>query len=154
LQPQVLVAHPKRFMRLPAFSNRELWGDGVERSKAIAFCRDVGFQLYREYLRSKTEVDGWAEWPEDRIREYALGTRSLGLSIAFAHSVPKASLPLFWAFGKVKLKSRTRRKVAVSWQPRPDVLAASSIHVGARITEQEWSRSRERSALDPPIKIT
>jgi len=113
-----LIANPKKYMKLPAFSNQEIWGANPQRKQeAIEFCQTVGYQLFKNYLSRKAGNAGWNPWSEARVRECALGMRSLGLALAFAHSVPKASLPLFWAKGPVMLRSRTRRKITLNWEP-------------------------------------
>lgn len=86
------------------------WKDENARQRARAFCENVGEQLWRAYL-TKKNFD-LASWPEDRIKLCALGMEGLGLTLAFPHSVPKASLPLFWARGKVTLNG-----VSLNWTP-------------------------------------
>ncbi len=114
-----VIACPEKYMRLPAFSNPKVWGTcEKEREKAVQFCKKVGYQLFYNYLKMKKDTASWGDWPNAKVRECALGMRSLGLSLAFAHSVPKASLPLFWAAGPVKVSGRpNRRNRTVTWVP-------------------------------------
>lgn len=82
-----------------------------ERAEAVAFCRVVGRQLFESYLRGM-QAGGWRPWSHDKIDACALGMNGLGMAHAFAHSVPKATLPLIWASGEVTWDGRT-----VLWQP-------------------------------------
>jgi len=89
------------------FQEATFWG-GLERiERAIYFCGEIGHQLFRQYLVSKD----W-DWPERRIRESSLGVRGISMALAFAHSVPKATLPLFWMEGSVRLG-----KKEIHWPP-------------------------------------
>ena len=82
-----------------AFQEDKGWKDAKALNDAKVFCQTVGAQLWKNYIKKK-EFDP-ASWPEERIRLCALGMEGLGLAFAFPHSVPKASLPLFWARGHV-----------------------------------------------------
>jgi hypothetical protein len=75
--------------------------------RAKVFCQTIGEQLWRNYLSKKTY-----SWSEDRIKLCALGMEGLGLAFAFPHSVPKATLPVFWARGRVSLGGHT-----LDWLP-------------------------------------
>jgi len=93
-----------------AFQYDKGWKDEGSRLRARSFCEDVGMQLWRNYITKKNFDPG--AWPEDRIRRSALGMEGLGLTFAFPHSVPKATLPLLWARGKV-----TTHATSVEWLP-------------------------------------
>jgi hypothetical protein len=73
------------------------WKSDAFRAQTKAFCDEVGRQLFSAYLKRK----GF-EWPEKKVTTSSLGMHGLGLNVAFAHSVPKASLPLLWAEGEVR----------------------------------------------------
>jgi len=90
-----------------AFQEEVIWGGGDRIERAITFCGEIGEQLFRHYLSFKK----W-QLPERRIRESSLGVRSIALALAFAHSVPKATLPLFWMEGRVRLGNKE-----IDWQP-------------------------------------
>jgi hypothetical protein len=90
-----------------AFQEKMIWRDTDRIERAVSFCREIGEQLFRQYLSSKGYV-----WPERRIRESSLGVRSIALALVFAHSVPKATLPLFWMGGRVRLDAKE-----IDWQP-------------------------------------
>ncbi len=89
-------AAPDAHLEKVAF--RGVWKNESQRSRVEAFCRDVGRQLFTEYLRRK----GY-QWDQTKIAASSFGMHGLGLNLAFSHSVPKASLPLLWAEGKVEL---------------------------------------------------
>lgn len=80
--------------------------------KAIAFCQDVGQQLFDNYLESMHQKKGWSRWEDDRRTACALGMHGMGLLVAFAHSIPKAALPLLWGKGKVTWEGRS-----IEWLP-------------------------------------
>ena len=90
------------------FQHTELWGDKIDRAKS--FCREIGGQLWQNYLYKKNYLTGW---PPDRVQRCALGMEGLGLAFAFAHSVPKATLPLFWGRGPVYFGGNEK----VNWIP-------------------------------------
>ena len=83
------------------------WRSGSQRARVEEFCRDVGHQLFAEYLRRKDY-----KWGERKIAASSFGMHGLGLNLAFSHSVPKASLPLLWADGKVQFEG-----ARVDWKP-------------------------------------
>ena len=64
--------------------------------------KKVGKELWVNYLKKKfgDPID-CERWDDLRIERCAFGMDGLGLTLAFAHSVPKASLPVFWATGSV-----------------------------------------------------
>lgn len=93
-----------------AFQHDKGWKDDDSLLRAKTFCQNVGAQLWRTYITNKAfDLTGW---PDERIECCALGMDGLGLTFAFPHSVPKASLPLLWARGKVTAYSTT-----VDWIP-------------------------------------
>ena len=94
------------FLKIP-FQNMSVWKKTKDARRAADFCRNVGEQLFRQYIQAQK----WT-WHETKIQRCALGMYGMGLAFAFAHSVPKASLPLFWASGTVKLGRKP-----VNWEP-------------------------------------
>lgn len=94
------------FIRLP-FENLSVWKDKERATKALNFCKEIGRQLFQQYLQDQEYV-----WPETRIHRCALGMFGMGLAFAFTHSIPKATLPLFWAGGKVQFQGKT-----INWVP-------------------------------------
>ena len=93
-----------------AFQDDKGWKDIGSLLRARSFCENVGEQLWRSYIARKN-FDLHA-WPDERIKRCALGMEGLGLTFAFPHSVPKASLPLLWARGKV-----TAHSTSLDWVP-------------------------------------
>lgn len=79
-----------------------------------AFCVTIGRQLFDNYLTDQVRDQNWTwdKWPEEKRARGALGMHSMALTHAFAHSIPKASLPLIWGKGPVVIG--TRRLV---WKP-------------------------------------
>lgn len=79
-----------------------------------AFCTDVGRQLFVNYIEimKKRRLD-YKDWPPEKLEKCSLGMWGFGLTFAFAHSVPKASLPLLWAEGKVAWAGAT----VSNWKP-------------------------------------
>ena len=93
-----------------AFQDDKGWRDAASRLRAQTFCANVGEQLWRSYIPKKNF--DLVAWPGDRIQRCALGMEGLGLTFAFPHSVPKASLPVLWARGRVTLDGRS-----IDWIP-------------------------------------
>jgi hypothetical protein len=93
-----------------AFQSERGWRDEASRLRAQIFCANVGEQLWRSYIEKKNFDLG--AWPGDRIQRCALGMEGLGLTFAFPHSVPKASLPVLWARGRVTLDGQS-----IDWLP-------------------------------------
>jgi hypothetical protein len=79
---------------------------------AREFCANVGRQLFEHYLQAMVTTRSWTMWEPDKLGQASLGMHGLGLTQAFAHSVPKATLPLFWASGDVSYNGRRLR-----WKP-------------------------------------
>jgi hypothetical protein len=88
-----LLRSPGTDLSRPAF---RVFGDAGKRARAMRFCSDLGRQLIERYYTDKKEpqVEEW-------LIEGALGIRSHALALAFFHSVPKETLPLFWMSGPV-----------------------------------------------------
>ena len=93
-----------------AFQDDKEWKNAEVRDRARGFCETVGAQLWLSYI-AKKNFDQQC-WPDERIKRCALGMESLGLAFAFPHSVPKASLPIFWARGTVTVDD-----VSLDWVP-------------------------------------
>ncbi|PMY41454.1 hypothetical protein C1Y35_07660 [Pseudomonas sp. GW456-L14] len=81
-------------------------------AEADRFLRDIGRQLWRNYLNEMKERKNWDMWSDEKLDNCALGMHGLGLTYAFGHSVPKATLPLLWGSGTVTWGGRT-----VDWTP-------------------------------------
>ncbi len=90
----------KSHIKLHAFEGK--WGSKEKRNRAIQFCTSVGAQLWELYIQEMK----W-NWPQKKKDVCSLGMHGLGLGVGFAHSVPKASLPLFWMDGPVKWDGTT-----------------------------------------------
>ncbi|MEF8720487.1 MAG: hypothetical protein V5B44_23325 [Candidatus Accumulibacter necessarius] len=86
--------------------------DNAQRSSANEFCREIGRQLFDNYLNAMCVRRGWSQWSETKRQKCGLGMHGLGLLHAFGHSVPKASSPLLWGSGKVRWKNAT-----LDWHP-------------------------------------
>ncbi len=99
------VANPHSYISPVAFNGD--WKTAGQRERAMEFCRLVGDQLFRNYLIRK----GWT-WPEKKIEPCCFGMYGLGLTVAFSHSVPKASLPIYWMDGRVNYNGYT-----IEWMP-------------------------------------
>lgn len=80
------------------FLDSQFWGDKLALAKTK--CQEIGCQLWRDYLDKNHKLNSTI-WPDDRITKCGLGMNGLGLSFAFGHSVPKATLPLYWWSGPV-----------------------------------------------------
>jgi hypothetical protein len=93
-----------------AFQDDKGWKDKDSLLRARNFCENVGTQLWRSYITRKNFDP--TSWPKDRVNLCALGMEGLGLTFAFPHSVPKASLPLLWARGNV-----TAYGTSLFWKP-------------------------------------
>ena len=78
------------------------------------FCADVGRQLLVNYVRHMVDHKGWdwVHWNATKLDKGATGYHGLALTHAFAHSVPKATLPLLWFGGRVKYGGRE-----IVWHP-------------------------------------
>lgn len=79
-----------------------------------AFCTDVGQQLFGNYIEiMKKRRPDYKDWPPEKLKQCSLGMCGFGMTFAFAHSVPKASLPLLWAEGTVTWNGTT----VLNWKP-------------------------------------
>ncbi|MGY2409761.1 phosphoribosyltransferase-like protein [Pseudomonas pergaminensis] len=79
---------------------------------ARLFCNSLGRQLWVNYLTQMKTLKDWDMWPDEKLDNCALGMHGLGLTHAFGHSVPKASLPLLWGSGPVQWGGKT-----IEWKP-------------------------------------
>ncbi len=72
-----------------------------QRKNIVSFCEAVGGPLMRLLLHQM-------EWPAEKIdavlKRWALGFSGLGLLLAFAHGVPKPTLPLLWIEGEISVE--------------------------------------------------
>ena len=93
--------------QIPFDDNKGKWKSEDRILRAKQFCREVGCQLWGNYI----ERMGW-KWSEDRIRSCGMGMMGVGLAVAFTHSIPKASLPIFWGSGPVELNRKR-----IDWNP-------------------------------------
>jgi hypothetical protein len=80
---------------------------------AVGLCQRIGIELWRSYLQAKFGKIDPIRWDDDRIRLCGLGKDGLGLAFSFAHSLPKATTPLFWATGKVSAQDGNQ----FDWEP-------------------------------------
>lgn len=99
------------------FQNDKGWTEQQNKTAKI-FCEKVGRQLWSAYLKKRKQLDQHFDmdrWDDDRITRCAFGMESLGLAFAFAHSVPKATLPLFWANGSINLEVDKKNK-SIDWK--------------------------------------
>ncbi|MCK9747926.1 phosphoribosyltransferase-like protein [Pseudomonas syringae] len=100
----------------PYFYNH--FASHAEKDVAIEFCRTVGQQLFDHYLaKREAEVEEekpgtWKPWDESKRKKCCFGMNGLGLTHAFSHSVPKATLPLLWCRGTVEWTGYT-----LEWVP-------------------------------------
>jgi hypothetical protein len=104
-----VCSDPDRLMT--SVANRgvaNLWRDISQCQRAIQLCREIGRDLWVSYLNSKS----WLEENDQRPEAWALGANGIFSLTGFAHSIPKACSPLFWAEGDVRLGSRM-----VKWRP-------------------------------------
>ncbi len=88
-----------------AFQNDKGGRDPRALQRAQVFCQNIGEQLWRNYIERKAYTG--IRWPDERIRICGLGMEGLGLTFAFPHSVPRATLPVFWASGPVVWEGET-----------------------------------------------
>lgn len=100
-------ADPDLHFLRPPFQHTSAWKTPEHAARALALCKEIGSQLFQNYLK---EAD--RNWPAAKVQRCALGMYGMGLTFAFTHSIPKATLPLFWAGGKVKFEGKT-----LNWVP-------------------------------------
>ncbi len=94
------------------FSPAVVWHGRESLAKQI--CTDIGTALWDDYINQQVDAGKWQKdaWPQERIRLCALGMDGLGLTVILAHSIPKATLPIFWAGGNIKYG-----KKKLTWKP-------------------------------------
>ena len=80
-------------------------------NRARLFLEEIGAQLWEQFLKQQNKLND-ERWPASRIRRCGLGMEGLGLCISFPHSVPRATLPVFWASGSVSFEGKT-----MQWEP-------------------------------------
>lgn len=83
------------------------WRDDAQLERATNFLQRIGGELFREYLSRALY-----KWDERKIAPCAFGMHGLGLVLGFSHSIPKSSLPVFWADGTISAPSGT-----CNWTP-------------------------------------
>lgn len=73
----------------------------AERRAITALCEAIGGPLMRVQLQR-------AQWPSEKIgavlEHWKLGFCGLGLLLAFAHGIPKPTLPLLWVEGAISVE--------------------------------------------------
>lgn len=94
------------------FSEACTWHGKQQRARQI--CSDIGSELWDAYVTQQVNSSGWDKqaWSQERIRLCSLGMDGLGLTVILAHSIPKASLPVFWMGGNIRYGKKT-----LSWKP-------------------------------------
>ncbi|WP_155631372.1 hypothetical protein [Burkholderia cepacia] len=90
-----IVMQPDQVLKAGVFDNAKVFST-KNREKAISLCKRVGVQLWESNLRARSK-----SWSAERINDCALGAGNMALAFAFAHSVPKSTLPVFWCHGDV-----------------------------------------------------
>jgi hypothetical protein len=104
-----VCSDPAKFMSSPlARFVTSPWKDNRQASMAIETCRVIGEQLWTSYLSSKS----WLEDGDPRPQAWALGANGIFSMTGFAHSIPKAASPVFWASGAVAGKGKS-----FDWHP-------------------------------------
>lgn len=101
------VIELERHVIRSCFKPLEIWGSREKVERALKFCTAVGRQLYRLYINKRGK-----QMLERKLEEASLGIRGMALALAFSHSVPKETLPLFWMGGEIEWD---RKKVR--WLP-------------------------------------
>lgn len=87
---------------VPSIGEEIEFRSGSAGETAAGLCQLIGGQLWRSFLLSKfCEIDP-IRWTDERIARCSLGMDGMGLAFGFAHSIPRAALPVLWARGKVK----------------------------------------------------
>lgn len=83
-----------------AFSSNEIWGE--KQSDAMEICAEIGRQLVRPWLkRTKGDDD-----LDRKTEKWALGAFGFSSTLAFAKSIPKPVLPLFWLSGDISVNGQ------------------------------------------------
>lgn len=100
-------------LRPHAFTALERHGmSAADLQRLVVFCKHVGHQLWGNYLLHMQQTQQWKAWDAQKHANSATGMHGLGLTHAFGHSVPKASLPLFWGAGPVEIGGKR-----LTWRP-------------------------------------
>ncbi len=105
-----VCSDPTKFMSSPlARFSENPWKNSEQASRAIETCRLIGEQLWVGYLSAKN----WLVEDDPRPLAWALGANGIFSMTGFAHSIPKAASPVFWASGSVVGKGGKR----FTWHP-------------------------------------
>ncbi len=94
----------------PLFAEGFIWKTEDRLGRAISFCRSIGWQLTCPKADSRETAGPCCDHP-------ALGTGGFGLALAYSHSIPRASLPLFWAEGPVEWEGKTLKWIPLFKRP-------------------------------------
>ncbi len=101
---------PRQHIRESLFKDVGVWGTSERAASARRLLRKLGEQLYRQHFSEKAEP---GESRSDRWFEQAgLGAGGLALTLALARSVPKSSLPVIWAEGRIRIGNKN-----LQWTP-------------------------------------
>lgn len=93
-----VCSDPAKFMNSPMTRFIENpWRSDEQAARAIETCRTIGEQLWKSYLKART----WLDEDDPRPEAWALGANGIFSMTGFAHSIPKAVPPVFWASGAV-----------------------------------------------------
>ena len=108
---------PERFVRARAFERAGIWGLGERTAReradrAKAFCKEIGRQLYQNLLNTVSDPSQARPGFKKTIEQRGLGVACLALTVAFSHSIPKSTLPVFWGSGPVSFSGKT-----LQWVP-------------------------------------
>ncbi|MEQ1866880.1 MAG: hypothetical protein ABL996_19755 [Micropepsaceae bacterium] len=87
------------------FQVEEIWRGRQGEAKIL--CQQIGHQLIDRYVQIQDKP-----WSQAVKEGFALGAERFGCAIAFAHSIPKVCLPLFWLGGRITIDSKE-----VDWKP-------------------------------------
>lgn len=103
---------PNNVIRPWIFRDRSIWG-GLDRMMiAQRVLQHLGAQLFTRYIERQIALLGWKMWPNEKIEKCALGCWNAGLAFGFSHSIPKATLPVFWSGGDVEISGKK-----LNWVP-------------------------------------
>lgn len=83
------------------------WKDPSQRDRAAVLIETIGNALFRNYIKMVKY-----DWDDRKIARSSFGMHGFGMTLGFAHSIPKASLPLFWMYGEVPFSGG-----AIQWSP-------------------------------------
>jgi hypothetical protein len=79
---------------LPRVFQTNVWAERA--GDAMATCDAIGRSLWTSYWTRKQKAV-----TEEKLDQVALGASNMGFAMAFEHSLPKVSLPVFWCPGEV-----------------------------------------------------